>query len=214
MPWLTVVGVAGDMRRQGIDRQIAPQVFRPHRQGSDNMLDIIVRTSSEPMALASVIQKQIQAVDKTVAKFKIATVTQELGEETGERRFDTFLIGSFAIAALLLSAMGISGLLHHVVVQRTNEIGVRVALGARPGEVMAMVLRQGLSLAVIGAAIGLGGSILVSGLLSKMLFEVAPTDPLALGVSVLVLLAVAVAACWAPSHRAARIDPILALRHD
>jgi len=214
MPWLTVVGVAGDMRRQGIDRQIAPQVFRPHRQGEDNMLDIIVRTSSEPMALASVIQKQIQGVDKNVAKFNIATVTHELGEEMGERRFDTFLIGSFAIASLFLSALGISGLLHHVVVQRTNEIGVRVALGARPGEVMAMVLRQGLSLAVIGAGIGLVGSIFVSGLLSKMLFEVAPTDPLTFGVSVLVLIVVAGVACWAPSHRAARIDPIAALRHD
>jgi ABC-type antimicrobial peptide transport system permease subunit len=202
------------MRRQGIDRQIAPQVFLPHRQGSENMMDIIVRTNSEPLAMASVIQQQIQAIDKTVAKFKIASITDELGEETGERRFDTFVVGSFAIAALFLSAIGIYGLLHHAVVQRTNEIGVRVALGARPGTVMALVLRQGLTLAAIGAGIGLVGALFVSRLLSKLLFEVAPTDPLTFGISVLVLLAVAGVACWVPSRRAARIDPILALRQD
>ena len=214
MPWLTVVGVTGDMRRQGLDRQIAPQVFLPHRQGSEDMMDIIVRTNSEPIAMASVVQKEIQALDKTVAKFKIVTVTDELGEETGERRFDTFLVGSFAVAALFLSAIGIYGLLHHAVVQRTHEIGVRVALGARPVAVMALVLRQGLTLAVIGAGLGLVGAFLTSRLLSKLLYEVAPTEPLAFGISVLVLIAVAGVACWIPSLRAARIDPILALRQD
>uniref|UniRef100_Q023R3 Permease n=1 Tax=Solibacter usitatus (strain Ellin6076) TaxID=234267 RepID=Q023R3_SOLUE len=214
LPWLTVVGVTGDMRRQGLDRAIAPQVFRPHRQGAEDMMDIIVRTGSEPAAMASLVQQQIQSIDKTVAKFKIATVTQELGEETGERRFDTSLLGSFAIAALFLSAIGISGLLHHVVVQRTSEIGLRVALGARPLEIMGMVLGQGLSLAATGAAIGLAGALLVSRLLSKLLFEVTPTDPLTLAISVLVLIIVAAFACWLPSRRAARIDPILALRHD
>jgi putative ABC transport system permease protein len=214
LPWLTVVGVTRDMRRQGLDRQVAPQVFRPHRQGAENMMDIIVRTDTEPAAMAPLIQQQIQSVDTSVAKFKIATVTDQLGDETGERRFDTFLLGAFAIAALFLSAIGISGLLHHVVAQRTNEIGVRVALGARPGEIMAMVLRQGISLALLGAAIGLVGALLVSRLLSRLLFEVTPTDPLTLAISVLVLVTVAAVACWLPSRRAARIDPILALRHD
>lgn len=214
MPWLTVVGVTGDMRREGIDHQIAPQVFLPHRQGAENMMDIIVRTNSDPIVIASVVQREIQDIDKTVAKFKIATVTDELGKETGERRFDTFLVGSFAIAALFLSAIGIYGLLHHAVVQRTHEIGVRVALGARPGAVMALVLRQGLTLAVIGAGLGLVGAFLTSRLLSKLLYEVAPTNPFAFGISVLVLIAVAAAACWIPSLRAARIDPILSLRQD
>jgi predicted permease len=213
-PWLTVVGVAGDMRRQGIERRVAPQVFLPHRQGSEDMMEIIVRTNSEPTAMARDVQNQIQAVDKTIAKFKIATVTQELGEETGERRFDTFLVGSFAVGALFLAAIGIYGLLHHAVVQRTNEIGVRVALGARPGAVMALVLRKGLALAVMGAGLGLVGASLASRLLSKLLYEVAPTDPLTFGISVLVLIVVAGVACWVPSRRAARIDPILALRQD
>ncbi len=213
-PWLTVVGVAGDMRRQGIDRQVAPQAFLPHRQGSEDMLDIIVRTNSEPAAMARDVQKQIEAIDKTVAKFKIDAVTRELGEETGERRFDTFLAGSFAVGALFLAAIGIYGLLHHAVVQRTNEIGVRVALGAGPGAVMALVLRKGLTLAVTGAGLGLAGALLALRLLSKLLYEVAPTDPLTFGISVLALVVVAGVACWVPSRRAARIDPILALRQD
>ena len=202
------------MRRQGIDRQVAPQAFLPHRQGSEDMLDIIVRTNSEPAAMARDVQKQIEAIDKTVAKFKIDTVTRELGEETGERRFDTFLVGSFAVGALFLAAIGIYGLLHHAVVQRTNEIGVRVALGAGPGAVMALVLRKGLTLAVTGAGLGLAGALLALRLLSKLLYEVAPTDPLTFGISVLALVVVAGVACWVPSRRAARIDPILALRQD
>ncbi|HWC95271.1 MAG TPA: ABC transporter permease [Candidatus Sulfopaludibacter sp.] len=213
-PWITVVGVAGDMRRQGMDRPAAPQVFRPRRQGLENMMDIIARTNLPPAAMASMVRDEIQAVDKSVAKFRVGIVSQEMVEAAGERRFDTFLVSSFAIAALLLSAIGIYGLLHHSVVQRTNEIGVRVALGAQPGAVMSMVLRQGLRLAAAGAALGLAGAFLVARLLSALLYGIAPTDPLTFGIAVLLLIAVAGLACYVPSRRAARIDPILALRQD
>jgi ABC-type antimicrobial peptide transport system permease subunit len=178
------------------------------------MMDIIVRTNSDPSAMASIVQKEIQSVDETVARFNIATVAHDLGEETGERRFDTFLIGSFAGGALFLAAIGIYGLLQHVVVQRTSEIGVRMALGARPSAVMALVLRQGLTLAAAGAVLGLIAAFLISRVLSKLLYGVAPTDPLTFSLSVLLLLAVAALSCWLPSRRAARIDPILALRQD
>jgi putative ABC transport system permease protein len=213
-PWLTVVGVTGDVRRQGMDQPPAPQVFRPHRQGAEDMMDIIVRTSAEPGTVASAVRERIQGIDKTVARFAVATVTQQMGEETGQRRFDTFLVGCFAVVALLLSAIGIYGLLHHSVLQRTGEIGVRMALGARPTAVMGLVLRQGLTLAAAGALLGLAGALGLSRLLAKLLFGVAPTDPATFGIAVLLLLAVAVAACWLPSWRAARIDPILALRQE
>jgi predicted permease len=213
-PWLTVVGVAGNMRRQGIERPIAPQVFLPHRQGEDNMMDVIVRTTGDPEHMAALIRSEIQALDRTVAKFKISTVDDELGEQTSERRFDTLLIGSFAFAALFLSALGIYGLLHQLVVQRRNEIAIRMALGARPTEVQAFVLRQGFVLAVAGTLLGLAAALLVSRLLSKLLYEVAPSDPLTLGASVLLLLSVAGIACWLPSVRAARIDPMLVLREE
>ncbi len=213
-PWLTVVGVTGDMRRQGLDQPAAPQVFRPERQHPDNMMDIIVRTDLDPAAMASTVRNEIQAIDKTVPKFTVSIVSDDLVEETGDRRFDTFLVSAFAIAALFLSAVGIYGLLHHSVVQRTNEIGVRIALGARPTTVMGLLLREGLMLAVTGGGLGLLGALLVSRLLSKLLYEITPNDPLTFGVSVLLLIIVSGVACYIPSRRAAHIDPIVALRQD
>ncbi len=214
LPWITVVGVTGDMRRQGIDHPVAPQVFLPHRQGSENMMDVIVRTAVDPAAMANTVQRELQAVDKSVARFRIATVDQELADQTGERRFDTFLVSGFALAALFLSAIGVYVLLHYMVVQRTNEIGVRMALGATPGAVTALLLRQGLKLALTGAGVGLLGAWTVSRLLSKLLYEVTPGDPATFGLSLLLLFTVAALACWLPSRRAARIDPIQALRLD
>ena len=214
MPWITVVGVTGDMRRQGIDQAAAPQVFLPHRQGSEDMMDVIVRTAVEPAEIASVVQRELQAIDKSVARFRIATVAQELADETGERRFDTFLLGGFALAALFLSAIGVYVLLHYSVLQRSNEIAVRMALGSTPGAVAALLLRHGLALALFGAGIGLVGAWSVSRLLSRLLYEVAPTDTATFGMSALLLIVVAGLACWIPARRAARIDPVLALRLD
>lgn len=213
-PWITVVGVTGDMRRQGVDQPVAPQVFLPQRQGSEDMMDVIVHTNLAPAAMASGVQRAIQAVDKSVARFRIATVSQELAEQTGEQRFDTFLVSSFGLAALLLSAIGIYVLLHFMVVQRRSEIGVRMALGATPRAVTALLLRHGLKLALFGAGAGLVGAWSVSRLLSKLLYEVAPTDPATFCLSLLLLILVAGVACWMPSRRAARIDPMAALRLD
>ena len=213
-PWIAVVGVTRDMRRQGIDQMAAPQVFLPNRQQTEDMMDVIVRTRLDPSAMANTVQRELQAFDKSVARFRIATVTQELAEETGGRRFDTFLVTGFAMAALFLSAIGIYVLLHYMVAQRRSEIGVRLALGATPGAVTALLLRQGLRLALIGACIGLVGAWLVSRVLTKLLYEVAPTDPITFGLSVFVLMIVAGLACWIPSRGAARIDPVLALRLD
>jgi predicted permease len=213
-PWLTVVGVAGNMRRQGIERPIAPQVFLPHRQGEDNMMDVIVRTSADPGKMAGLVRTAIQSLDKSVAKFNVATVDEELAQQTSERRFDTVLIGSFAFAALFLSAIGIYGLLHQLVVLQTHDIALRMALGAKPNRVQFLVLRQGLMLASVGALLGVTAAFFVARFVSKMLFEVTPADPAAFGGSVLLLLSVACVACWVPSVRAARIDPMRVLRQE
>jgi len=212
--WITVVGVTGDMHRQGLEKQVAPQVFRPHAQEPDNMLDVIVRTSADPQTIAAAVRREIQSMDKSVAKFEVTTVERQLGEQTAARRFQTSLIGLFSLAALLLSAIGIYGLMHYFVVQRTNEIGVRMALGARHGNVLALVLRQGLTLAGCGIIAGMLGALGLTRLLSSLLYGVTPTDPLTFAATPAILLGVAALACWIPARRAARIDPMLALRQE
>jgi predicted permease len=213
-PWITVVGVAGDMHRQGLEKEVAPQVFRPDAQNSDDMFDVIVRTSGDPAAVASMVQGEIQAMDKSVAKFSVTTVEQQLGAQTAERRFQTSLIGLFSCVALLLSAIGIYGLMHYFVAQRTNEIGVRIAMGAVYRNVLALVLRQGIVLAGVGIAVGLAGAFGVTRLIAGLLYGVTPTDAVTFAVAPVVLMLVAVMACWIPAHRAARIDPMVALRQD
>jgi predicted permease len=213
-PWITVVGIAGDMHRQGLERLVVPQVFRPDAQQSEDMLDVIVRTARDPNAMAATVGSEIQSMDKSVAKFKVTTAEQDLGLQTAERRFQTSLIGLFSLAALLLSAIGIYGLMHYFVVQRTNEIGVRMALGARYQDVLGLVLRQGISLAGLGAIFGIGGAFALTRMLSGLLFGVTPTDPATYAVAPAILLGVAVLACWIPARRAAGIDPVRALRRE
>jgi len=213
-PWLTIVGVTGDMRRQGIEKQVAPQVFRPNAQEPEDMLEMIVSTASDPALVAAAVQSEIQSMDKSVAKFDITTVEQQLGEQTAGRRFQTSLIGLFSMVALLMSAIGIYGLMHYFVVQRANEIGVRMALGARYSNVLALVLRQGLALAGAGIAVGTLGALGLTRLLRSLLFGITPTDPATFVAAPAILLGVAVLACWIPARRAARIDPMLALRQD
>ncbi|HLJ88103.1 MAG TPA: ABC transporter permease [Candidatus Angelobacter sp.] len=213
-PWITVVGVVGNMHRQGLEKEVAPQIFRPHSQDSTNEMDLLVRTNSDPLAAAQAIRSKIQSIDKTVAKFGVTTVASQMGEQTAERRFHTSLIGLFSLIALFLSTIGIYGLMHFFVVQRTHEIGVRMALGAQYGTVMALVLRQGLLLAATGGIAGLLGAIGLTRLLSGMLFGVGPADPVTFLLAPLVLLAAAALACWLPARRAARINPIVALRQD
>jgi predicted permease len=213
-PWITVVGVTGDMRRQGLEKAVAPQVFRPHAQDSDDMLDVIVRTASDPMTVAAAVHSEIQSMDKSVAKFKVVSVEEQLGEQTAQRRFHTSLIGLFSAIALVLSAIGIYGLMHYFVTQRTNEIGVRMALGARYGSVVALILRQALSLAAIGIGAGILGALAVTHLLANLLFGVSATDALTFATAPALLLGVAMIASWIPARRAARIDPMSALRQD
>jgi putative ABC transport system permease protein len=213
-PWVTVVGVAGDMRRQGIENRPVPQVFRPDAQASEDMLEVIVRTAGDSEAIAATVRKEIESIDRSVAKFDIGTVEQQLGEQTAERRFQTSLISVFSLIALSLSAIGIYGLMHYFVVQRTHEIGVRMALGARQSNVLALVVRQGALLAVGGIGVGIVFALGFTELMSKLLYGVSQTDPITFATTTAILLAVAMLASWLPARRAAKIDPMVALRQD
>jgi predicted permease len=213
-PWLTIVGVAADMHRQGLEKQVAPQVFRPHSQDPDNEMDLLVRTAGDPLKIAADVRTVVQSIDKTVPKFGVTTVRQQLGEQTAERRFHTSLIGLFSLIALFLSAIGIYGLMHHMVLQRTHEIGVRMALGARYSTVLALILRQGLQLAGIGVAVGVLGALGLTRMLSSLLYGVTPTDTVTFIAAPALLIGIAALACWLPARRAARIAPMIALRQD
>jgi putative ABC transport system permease protein len=213
-PWIAVVGVTGDMHRQGLEKRVVPQIFRPLAQDPGDMLEVIVRTSADAQAMAAAVRNEVQSMDKGVAKFDVTTVEQQLGEQTAERRFQTSLIALFSLVALLLSGIGIYGLMHYFVAQRTNEIGVRMALGARYGSVLALVLRQGLTLAGLGIVVGIAGALGLTRLLSSLLYGTTPTDLLTFAAAPTILLGVAGLACWIPARRAARIDPMLALRQE
>ena len=213
-PWITVVGVVGDMHRRGLERKMGPQVFRPENQDPDNEMDLLVRTASDASGLAATIRERVQAQDKTVAKFRIGNVEDQLDEQGAERRFNTTLIGLFSMVALFLSALGIYGLQHHSVVQRRQEIGVRIALGATSARVTTMILRQGMALSGVGVFIGMLGAFGLTRVVSRLLYGVTPTDPVSFALAPTILLALAAVACWIPARRAARRDPSLVLRED
>jgi putative ABC transport system permease protein len=212
--WITVVGVAGDMHRQGPGKGVTPQVFLPNAQGPENMMDVIVRTASDPRIIVATVHDAIQALDKTVPRFPISTAEQQLSDETAAQRFQTSLIGLFSLVALFLSIIGVYGLMHYFVQQRTSEIGVRMALGAGYRNVLALVMRRGLTLVLVGIVLGAGGALEITRLFSSLLYGIGANDPLTFIAASLVLLAATAVACWVPARRAARIDPLIALKYE
>ncbi len=213
-PWLAVVGIVADVRRQGLERQPIALYFRPFLQRPWVNMDLIVRTTPDPVALATAVRNEIYAVDKTVPVYSVTTLEQQIGELSSQRRYHTLLLSLFAALALVLAAIGVYGLLHYSVSQRTQEIGVRMALGARAADVLRMVIAEGLVLAALGVASGLLGALWVTEALSSLLFGVTPTDPVTFAVVALLLIAVAAAASFVPARRAARVDPMVALRYE
>ena len=212
--WITIVGVVGDMRRTGFDRPVRPETFLPEGQASDNRLTIVARTTGEPSALAGAMRSEVWAIDKDQSVYDIKTMRQILSEMLSQRRFSMLLLGIFAAAALTLAAVGIYGVMSYAVSQRTREIGLRMALGAERRDVMKLVVGQGIALAAIGVGVGLVLAVALTRLMSSLLFGVAATDPITFaGVSVL-LTGVALGACFVPARRAARVDPMVALRYE
>jgi len=175
-------------------------------------MDIIVRATTSPLALAASVRAAIRAAEPQAAIHRIAPLDDVFGDTSAQRRTQTWLLGAIAGLALLMSLVGIYGVVSSVVVARTREIGVRVALGARASEVVRLVFREALSVAAIGVVVGLAGALVLTGLMRHLLFGVGPRDPVTMLGSVAALLAVAAAASILPARRAAAIDPIIALR--
>jgi putative ABC transport system permease protein len=213
--WITVVGIVGDVRQAGLDQPPRPGIYFPYQQWDYFYPGYIaVRTTADPMAVANAVREQIWAVDKNQPVTGVMPLETMLEDYLAPRELQSSLLGGFAGFALLLAALGIYAVLAFSVTQRTQEIGVRVALGAQQSDILRQILAQGMQLAGLGVAIGVAGALALSHLLSSLLFGVSATDLLTLGGAVFVLLAVAVVACFIPARRAMRVDPLIALRYE
>ncbi len=209
-----VIGVVGDVRHNGLDTDLSPALFRPHQQMPSNYMNLVVRTSGDPAMLTPVIRGVVQAVDTDQPIAEVRTLDSIVARSIGQPRFNTLLLVQFAALALLLAAVGIYGVMSDFVMQRTKEIGVRMAVGARATDVLKMVLGKGLVLVTLGLSIGIAGALALTRLLESLLFGVTPAD-VATYVAVAFLLSlVAVVAILLPALRATRVDPLTALHYE
>lgn len=212
--WETVVGVVNDVRQSGLAGDVMPEVYSPELEDAGGALSFVLRVTGDPASLIPAVRRVVAEVEPNQPLHNVMTMEQRLADTTTSRRLNTVLLGSFAAVALLLTVVGIYGVMSYAVTQRRREIGVRMALGAQRSEVLGLILRAGLRLTLLGAAIGLVGALAVTRYLSSQLYAVQATDPLTfLGIPV-ALMGVALLACWLPARRAARVDPMVALRSE
>src|SRR6266404_2246691 len=212
--WITIVGVVGDMRRTGFDRPVRPETFLPQSQNPSATLTIVARTAVDPVFLSNTLRGEVWAIDNDQSVYDLKSMDQTLSEMSSQRRFNMLLLGVFAALALTLAAVGIYGVMSYSVAQRTHEIGVRMALGARGTDVLGMVVRRGMVLALAGIGAGLIGAVALTRLLSSLLYGVSATDPLTFVVIPIVLSGVALGACFVPARSATKVDPMVALRYE
>jgi putative ABC transport system permease protein len=216
-PWIQIVGIVGDVRQMGLNEPPRQEMYFPYWQAENNWMvprDLAIRTAADPLALVASVKRTIASIDRDQPISDIKTMDQWLDEEVASRHVQTTLLGGFAALALILACIGIYGVLAYVVTQRTSEIGLRVALGADARSVFLAVARQGMSLAGIGIALGVAASLALSSVLQSLLFDVKPTDPVTYLAAALVFALVALLACYIPARRAAKVDPLVALRYE
>jgi putative ABC transport system permease protein len=213
--WDTLVSVEViGVRHNGLDEEAAPATFRPHAQMPSSFMNLVVRTSVEPATLGPAIAREVQAIDPDQPIADVRTMGNIVTRSIGHPRFNTLLLAQFAALALILAAVGIYGVMSDFVLQRTQEIGVRMALGARAADVLKMVLQRGLALVLLGLVLGLAGAFALSRFLSSLLFGVSPVDGTTYAGVALLLGLVALVAIFLPAHRATRVDPLEALRYE
>ena len=215
-PWLTIVGVAPDIRQVvgQQDAELSPLVYVPHRTESPRSGVLLVRTMSDPADVTALVRDTMRVVEPDLPLFNIQTLDQRIAQQRWQFRVLGSMFATFALIALVLSAVGIYAVTAYSVTQRTQEIGLRVALGALPGQIQWLILRLALGPLAIGLLIGVGGALAVGQLLQSLLVQTSPTDPATLISIVAVLMSVALLACVLPARRAARLDPTVALRYE
>jgi putative ABC transport system permease protein len=207
-----VVGVVADVKPAGLDSEARGELYTPYDQRSWPSMSIAVRTYGDPMQISSAVRKQIAQVDADLPVTSIRTLEDIVADSFGQRRLTLWLFGAFSVTALVLAAMGIYGLLVYSVEQRRQEMGIRQALGARQGDILALVLRQGLGLALAGVVVGLVGAAALTRLLATLLFHVSATDPATFLAMAILFVSVAAMASYLPARRALDVDPLVAMR--
>jgi putative ABC transport system permease protein len=211
----TIVGVVSDLRVSKLDADPEPEVYVPYRNAPYlRDFDVVIRTVGNPAAVATDLRKLISNIDPAQPVYDMRTLDRTLADSIAPRRLNMLLLGIFAVVALILASVGIYGVIAYAVTQRTQEIGVRMALGAREGEVVRMVVRQGMLVATAGVVVGLAAAVALTRLMGGLLYEVKPTDPETLAVVCAALAGAALLACWIPARRAAQVDPVVALRYE
>ena len=210
----TVVGVVGDAKHYWLEEEQKPQMYDSYSQDPGLFATVVVRTDVEPLSLSEPVRQALWRVDADQPMWKIRTVEFLVKRSTADRRFLMALMGIFAVLALVLTIIGLYGVISYLVNQRTQEIGIRMALGAQMRDIMRMVLKQGMVLVLIGVGLGLGAAWLLTRLMSRLLYQVSATDPLTFVAISLLLITVALLACYIPARRATKVDPLVALRYE
>jgi len=213
-PWVEIIGIARNAKYRNLREQTLPFIYIPLAQEYQAGMTVMVRTAGDPVSLLAPLRNEMRQLNKDIPVFSVQTMTERIGGQLAADRMIAVLLSTFGISALLLAAVGIYGVMGYSVAQRTREIGIRMALGAERSDILRLIVRQGLFLIVIGALIGLGLAFALTRVLENQLFGVSATDPLSFGVIVLVLVSVALLACYLPARRATKVDPLVALRYE
>jgi len=213
-PWITIVGIAKDVPHRAVDSQPEPDWYMSRAVSPQRHRYLFVRSALPASSLTAAIRNEVAAIDRYQPLTSVKTMTQVIGATTAPRRFNALLLGVFAAIALLLATLGIYSVISYSITLRTQEIGIRMALGARRRAILLMVLRKGITLTLIGAAIGLAGALALTRWMSSMLFGISTSDPITYAVVLLLALGAALLACSIPARRATRVDPLVALRYE
>ncbi|HVQ39675.1 MAG TPA: ABC transporter permease [Pyrinomonadaceae bacterium] len=214
--WITIVGVVGDVKHFGLDLPEQAGLYSPYTQAAPwkRWTSVVVRTQSDPLSIAGAVKQQLWKIDPQLPVTKVETMDEVAAGSFAARRFNMLLLVIFAGLALVLAAVGIYGVMSYAVTQRTQEIGIRMALGARAIDVLKLIIRNGMALILIGVGLGIGGSLVLTRLLATLLFGVKPTDAVTFVTVSAVLIVVALVACYLPARRATKVDPLVALRYE
>jgi putative ABC transport system permease protein len=208
-----IVGIVADVRDVALSQKPGPMMYVPFAQAPLYGGEVVVRSSLNASSVAAAIRQAVHSIDKDLPVTDVESLPEALGQSISRERFRTLLLGSFGGMALVLAAVGIFGVISYSASQRTHEIGIRTALGAQRSDVLRLILGQGTKLALLGLGIGIVLAFLLTRLIASLLYSVSATDPLTFGAVAVILLGVAVLACYIPARRAMRVDPMVALRY-